>query len=116
MLRTQPRTRFRLVAMDATARLSAFARHVAAGLRAAPKPPHCRYFYAQEASALFEEICPPPEYYLTRCEEEILRRVSDTIAGLSAAPVTLVELGSGTAAKPRLLIAALLRRQEHLRY
>ena len=72
--------------------------------------------YDQEGSALFEEICTLPEYYLTRCEEEILRRTSDTIAGLSAAPVTLVELGSGNAAKTRLLIAALLRRQEQLRY
>lgn len=117
MLRTKPRPRFELVTMDATARLSAFARDVAAGLASEPKHLHCCYFYDQEGSALFEEICTLPEYYLTRCEEEILRRVSGTIAGRSGdASVTLVELGSGNAAKTRLLIAALLRRQDRLRY
>jgi dimethylhistidine N-methyltransferase len=117
MRRTRPRPRFELVTMDATARLSAFARDVATGLGATPKHLHCCYFYDQEGSALFEEICSLPEYYLTRCEEEILRRVSDDIvARFGGAPVTLVELGSGNAVKTRLLIAALLRRQASLRY
>jgi L-histidine N-alpha-methyltransferase len=117
MICTKTRPRFELVTMDATARLSAFARDVAAGLGSEPRQLHCCYFYDQEGSALFEEICTLPEYYLTRCEEQILRRVSGAIAGrFDDTPVTLVELGSGNAAKTRLLIAALLHRQERLRY
>ena len=108
------RERFRLITRPTSSRLAAFAHDVAAGLTASPKRLSCCYFYDQEGSALFEEICTLPEYYLTRCEEKILWRVSDSIA--AAGPVTLVELGSGNAAKTRLLIAALLRRQERLRY
>ena len=42
------------------------------GLTAANKRLSCRYFYDAAGSALFEEICELPEYYLTRAEQEIL--------------------------------------------
>jgi L-histidine Nalpha-methyltransferase len=89
---------------------------VRAGLTASPKSLPCRFFYDREGSRLFEEICRLPEYYLPRAERVILRRHADDVAGLLPLPVTLVELGSGSAAKTRILIEALLRRQRTLRF
>lgn len=108
--------RFTLIAMDAGARLRAFARDVRAGLSARPKHLSCCYFYDQEGSLLFEEICALPEYYLPRAEEAILREHAEELARSLPDEVTLVELGSGNAAKTRILIDALLRRQRQLRY
>src|SRR5437867_1633965 len=62
------RPRFTLIARDAGARLSAFARDVRAGLTAQPKTLSCCYFYDAEGSQLFDEICQLDEYYLTRAE------------------------------------------------
>jgi L-histidine N-alpha-methyltransferase len=108
--------RFTLIAMDASARLSAFARDVKNGLQAKPKRLSCCYFYDAEGSNLFEEICELPEYYLTAAEREILRKQSATIVSHISNDFSLVELGSGNAAKTRLLIEAILRRQTELWY
>jgi dimethylhistidine N-methyltransferase len=67
-------------------------------------------------SQIFEEICELPEYYLTRAESEILRRRADAIAQHFAGPLALVELGSGSSTKTRLLIEALLERHGALSY
>jgi dimethylhistidine N-methyltransferase len=104
--------RIQLVGLEAEKRRAAFARDVALGLTAVPKRLSCCYFYDRLGSALFEAICCLPEYYLTRAEEEILRTHSDDIASLFAAPTDLIELGSGSAAKTRLLINAFLRRHQ----
>jgi L-histidine N-alpha-methyltransferase len=66
-----------------------------------------KYFYDARGSELFDEITRLPEYYLTRAETSILRRRSADIAALSRCE-SLVELGSGTSAKTRLLLRALL--------
>lgn len=110
------RPRFRLIAMDASARLAAFARDVQAGLTSRPKRLSCCYFYDGEGSLLFEEICELPEYYLPRAEREILQAHAAELAAWFAGDITLVELGSGNAAKTRILIGAFLRRQETLCY
>ncbi|HTJ34074.1 MAG TPA: L-histidine N(alpha)-methyltransferase [Dactylosporangium sp.] len=88
---------------DLAAALRADAR---AGLTAAPKwlPP--KYFYDARGSALFEEITRLPEYYPTRAEREILADRAPLIARLTGAKV-LVELGSGSSEKTRLLLDAL---------
>jgi dimethylhistidine N-methyltransferase len=65
---------------------------------------------------LFEAICETPEYYLTRAEHEILERRASAIAARFGAPITLAELGSGSARKTRLLIEAFLARHAALRY
>ena len=65
---------------------------------------------------MFDEICQLPEYYLTRAEREILEARTGEIVAQLPTPLTLVELGSGSAAKTRLLIEALLSRQATLRY
>ena len=78
---------------------------VTRGLTSAPKwlPP--KWFYDDAGSALFEAITRLPEYYPTRREREILAREAATIAQAARAD-TLVELGSGTSEKTRLLLDA----------
>ncbi|HEY9285395.1 MAG TPA: L-histidine N(alpha)-methyltransferase [Pyrinomonadaceae bacterium] len=106
-----------LARTDARAR---FAEDVRRGLTAAPKRLQPKYFYDQLGSLLFDAICLLPEYYLTRAEDEILRAGADEIvaavAGEGGAPLSLLEFGSGSAAKTRLLIEAALRRQSRLLY
>jgi L-histidine N-alpha-methyltransferase len=111
-----PRQRFTLIAMDTGKRLAAFARDVSAGLTHQPKTLPCCYFYDREGSLLFEEICELPEYYLPRAESVILRAYAGDIVAAFPQPVTLVELGSGNAAKTRILIAQLLHQQQTLCY
>ncbi len=65
-----------------------------------------KHFYDARGAELFDQICELPEYYPTRAEREILEARSDQIARLTHA-VELVELGSGTAAKTRVLLDAL---------
>jgi L-histidine Nalpha-methyltransferase len=77
-----------------------------AGLTATPKSLPPKWFYDAEGSALFEKITELPEYYPTRAERSILRAVSPEIAALTGANV-LVELGSGSSEKTRLLLDAL---------
>lgn len=105
-----------MIGLPADARRGKFARDVAAGLAAAPKHLPCCYFYDRLGSLLFEAICETPEYYLTRTETGILRREADAIAGQFAEAVDVIELGSGTAVKTRLLIDAFRRRGVALRY
>ena len=79
---------------------------VAAGLTATPKSLPPKYFYDARGSALFDQITQLPEYYPTRAETSILARRAGEIAGLARC-ASLVELGSGTSAKTRLLLRAL---------
>jgi len=79
---------------------------VRAGLTATPKTLPPKYFYDERGSELFDEITRLPEYYLTRAETAILQRRAAEIAKLSQCD-SLIELGSGTSAKTRLLIRAL---------
>jgi L-histidine Nalpha-methyltransferase len=87
--------------------LDALRADVRAGLTAVPKTLPPKYFYDARGSELFDEITRLPEYYLTRAETSILQRHSAEIAALSRCE-SLVELGSGTSAKTRLLLRALL--------
>ena len=77
-----------------------------AGLTATPKSLPPKWFYDAQGSALFEKITELPEYYPTRAERSILRAAAADIARLSQARV-LVELGSGSSEKTRLLLSAL---------
>ena len=86
--------------------LDALRADVRAGLTANPKTLPPKYFYDASGSKLFDEITRLPEYYLTRAETSILEEHARAIAGLSQCE-SLVELGSGTSAKTRLLLRAL---------
>jgi L-histidine Nalpha-methyltransferase len=87
--------------------LDALRADVRAGLTARPKTLPPKYFYDARGSELFDEITRLPEYYLTRAETAILERHAADIAARSRCE-SLVELGSGTSAKTRLLLRALL--------
>jgi L-histidine Nalpha-methyltransferase len=65
-----------------------------------------KHFYDARGAELFDRICELPEYYPTRAERAILEQSSPAIAEMTGA-VELVELGSGTAAKTRVLLDAL---------
>ena len=86
--------------------LAALRADVSSGLTAEPKTLPPKYFYDARGSELFDEITRLPEYYPTRAETLILRQHAEDIARVSQAR-TLVELGSGTSAKTRLLLRAL---------
>lgn len=76
------------------------------GLTATPKDLPPKWFYDERGSRLFEEITALPEYYPTRAEREILTTYAAEVAELSD-PACLVELGSGSATKTRVLLDAL---------
>ena len=79
---------------------------VRAGLTKPFKELSPRYFYDERGSELFEQITELPEYYPTRCEREILGARSPEIVE-AAGPRALIELGSGSAAKTRVLLDAM---------
>src|SRR5262252_5504937 len=85
---------------------SSFARDVIAGLSAQPKRLSPKYFYDETGAQLFEQITALPEYYLTRCELEIVRERARDIAQFFPAPSALVEFGSGSSKKMRILLTA----------
>jgi L-histidine N-alpha-methyltransferase len=87
----------------------ALRRDVLEGLRKAPKSLPPKWFYDSVGSDLFDQITRLPEYYPTRAEAEILRARAAEVASASEAD-TLVELGSGTSEKTRVLLDALRAR------
>ena len=76
------------------------------GLGDRPRELAPKWFYDERGCDLFDQITRLPEYYPTRCEREILVRESATIARVTGAD-TLIELGSGTSEKTRLLLDAM---------
>jgi L-histidine N-alpha-methyltransferase len=94
------------VHLDADA-AATMARDVRAGLCAYPKELLPKYFYDERGSQLFEQITELPEYYPTRAERQILDLCSAEILATAGCPETLVELGSGSAAKTRHLLSAM---------
>ena len=86
--------------------LSGMAADVRAGLTRPFKELSPRYFYDERGSELFERITELPEYYPTRCERAILERHGDQLVA-AAEPCSLIELGSGSASKTRVLLDAM---------
>jgi L-histidine N-alpha-methyltransferase len=93
-----------------------FGAEVARGLGAPAKHLPCRFLYDEEGSRLFERICALPEYYPTRTEEAILHSAARDIIDAVGDEVALSEFGSGNSRKTRILIEALLERQDRLVY
>jgi dimethylhistidine N-methyltransferase len=94
---------------------SFFRDDVAAGLQRAQKAIPPKYFYDRQGSLLFEEICQQPEYYLTRTEAAILQRsAAEMIEAVGDCPI--VELGSGSSVKTRLLLNECQRRGYQTHY
>lgn len=80
---------------------------VRAGLLSKPKELAPKYFYDERGSQLFEQITELEEYYPTRAERSILAARSAEIVAAAGSPRSLVELGSGSAAKTRYLLDAM---------
>jgi len=82
---------------------------IRAGLLRRPPETNPKYFYDDRGSELFEAICRLPEYYPTRTERAMLAAIADGVAARTGAS-EIVELGSGSATKTRLLLSAVARR------
>lgn len=84
-----------------------FETEVLAGLSKRPRAIPAKFLYDARGSALFDAICDLPEYYLTRTEIAVLRDCAGQIAALAGPGRQLVEFGSGSSVKTRLLLDGL---------
>lgn len=84
-----------------------FYEDVVRGLLAHPKTLPSKYFYDETGSQLFEQICQQDEYYLTRTELSIMEEKAAEMAALLGPRCLLIEYGSGSSLKTRLLLDAL---------
>ncbi len=98
-----------LALTDLAPETETFLRDVLRGLRLTPKQLPCKYFYDEAGSALFDRICALPEYYPTRTELSIMERHAPEIAETLGEDVLLVEYGSGSSAKTRVLLDHLIK-------
>ena len=103
---TEPRIRIEVI-LDEDERRASLYDTTFWTLRQTPKEFPAVWLYDERGSQLFDEITRLPEYYPTRCEREILAARAQEIAEQTSAR-TLIELGSGTSDKTRLLLDALL--------
>ncbi len=94
-----------------------FALDVLVGLSETPKRLSSRYFYDDRGSELFRQIMDLPEYYLTKCEINVLERNREGIAELvEDTRFNLVELGAGDGRKTSILINHLLSKKMDFKY
>lgn len=95
-----------------------FLRDAVEGLAQNPKTLPCKYFYDARGSQLFDQICQLDEYYVTRTEAAIMCEHGDAMARCIGPRSTLIEYGSGSSTKTRILLDALekadLRPQAYL--
>jgi|ERR1700733_4278596 L-histidine N-alpha-methyltransferase len=83
--------------------------NVISNLARSPKSISSFYVYDKAGTALFEQQCATPEYYLRRVETQLLTQNARRIFELCG-PVPVIELGAGTAEKTRILLAEYIRR------
>src|SRR5262249_50910603 len=93
-----------LVLRDYAPERDRFLADVLAGLGRPHKELPCKYFYDERGSQLFEQICGLKEYYLTRTELGIMRRHAAEMAARLGDNCLLIEFGSGSSRKTRLLL------------
>jgi dimethylhistidine N-methyltransferase len=89
---------------DCAPGLATFHAEALAGLRSFEKTLPCKYFYDQRGSQLFDQICDLPEYYPTRTEAGIMRDHIGEMAALFGPDCLLIEYGSGSSTKTRILL------------
>lgn len=96
--------------------LTPIAADVRNGLTATPKSLPAKLFYDEAGSRLFDRITELPEYYLTATERAIFQRHAAEMVAFDGDQLSLVELGAGSAGKTAVLLAALCRRQQRVRF
>lgn len=111
----QNHSRLRWVTLGVSGLPAVDGSEVVQGLSHTPKTLPCRYLYDDLGSALFEKICDLPEYYPTRTEQALLEQYATEIAALTGA-CELIELGSGSSRKTRLLLDAYSQLDDQLQY
>ena len=93
-----------------------FVDELSSSLNQKQKSIHPKFFYDKKGSELFEEICKLPEYYLTRTEISILTQLQDKLPAYMNEEFRLVELGSGSSYKTRILISILENMHKQIEY
>ncbi|QDT09768.1 L-histidine N(alpha)-methyltransferase [Planctomycetes bacterium K23_9] len=93
--------------IDTTSPTDNFLRDVQHGLSQSQKTLPCKYLYDERGSELFDAICETGEYYPTRTELDIMQRNAESISYQIGTRVMLVEYGSGSSIKTRILLDAL---------
>ena len=89
---------------DNNPQLASFAEEVITGLKKSPRCIPPKFFYDKRGSHIFDNICETDEYYVTRTETEILKKYNAEIAQLIGKDCLLVEPGSGSSQKVRILL------------
>jgi dimethylhistidine N-methyltransferase len=111
----QENARLRWIMLDSSEAVVDDGVDIIQGLQETPKTLPCRYFYDDRGSQLFEQITDLPEYYPTRTEQSILATHALEIAQLTGS-CELVELGSGSSRKTRILLEAYNTVHQELQY
>ena len=93
-----------------------FAEEIRHTLQQPKKSINPKFFYDEDGSKIFDEICSLPEYYPYNVETEILEQIEQKLLPYLSDEFHLIELGSGSSVKTRLLIDILLKSQNHLQY
>eukprot|EP01118_Nematostelium_gracile_P019992 TRINITY_DN9522_c0_g1_i1.p1 TRINITY_DN9522_c0_g1~~TRINITY_DN9522_c0_g1_i1.p1 ORF type:complete len:335 (-),score=98.93 TRINITY_DN9522_c0_g1_i1:23-1027(-) len=89
---------------------------VKVGLISDAKTLPCKFFYDEKGSQIFEKITETEEYYPTRCEREILIHQAAEIANCCDQDTIVIELGSGSSSKTRILLEAFMHRHGTIDY
>ena len=93
-----------------------FAEEISSSLNRDSKFISPKFFYDKKGSALFEKICTLPEYYPTRTEIAILKNLQTLLPSFVDNSFRLVELGSGTSVKTRLILDIFTKIQQTIEY
>lgn len=95
---------------------SQFIQDITEGLGNKIKNIQSKYLYDHIGSQLFEQICLQPEYYLTRTEASVLTKYSTDIINLTERRLNIIELGSGSSTKTKILLQSLIKDHDELYY
>ena len=93
-----------------------FAEEISLSLGKTSKSIHPKFFYDKKGSDLFEKICSVSEYYPTRTEISILEKLQNELSSFLDEDFRLVELGSGSSTKTRLILDFLTSSQKTTEY
>ena len=93
-----------------------FAEEIAQSLGQKEKSISPKFFYDIKGSEIFDKICDLPEYYLTRTETKLLKQIGEDLEKFVTNNMRLVELGSGSAVKTKLLLDVLTKIQNNTQY